>query len=232
MPRAVPSRSFVPDEPFRFVGGHVAADLVNTVTWEVAGPVRDRLSDYPRILEWASAAGVIDGATAATLGAAAASRPAEADVAYRAARWTRDVLHRLLTAVGDGTLTTPKGERALAELNALLSTALRPLRLVAPGHSPGGRAPLVRLGGAPTALAWQWEGGGGRLDAVLWPVIWQAAELLTSEDAAQLRVCGGVECGWVYVDRSRNGLRRWCEMQTCGTAEKSRRRTERHRRHG
>ena len=27
-----------------------------------------------------------------------------------------------------------------------------------------------------------------------------------------------------YVDRSRNGLRRWCQMRTCGTREKSRRR--------
>ncbi len=28
-------------------------------------------------------------------------------------------------------------------------------------------------------------------------------------------------------DRSRNGLRRWCEMATCGTAEKTRRRRDR-----
>ncbi len=35
---------------------------------------------------------------------------------------------------------------------------------------------------------------------------------------------GGDDCGWMYVDRSRNGLRRWCQMRTCGTREKSRRR--------
>jgi hypothetical protein len=32
---------------------------------------------------------------------------------------------------------------------------------------------------------------------------------------------------FVGGDRSRNGLRRWCEMQTCGTLAKSRRRAER-----
>jgi predicted RNA-binding Zn ribbon-like protein len=31
----------------------------------------------------------------------------------------------------------------------------------------------------------------------------------------------------MYVDRSRNGLRRWCQMETCGTREKSRRRYQR-----
>jgi predicted RNA-binding Zn ribbon-like protein len=48
--------------------------------------------------------------------------------------------------------------------------------------------------------------------------------LLESEDAGRIRVCDGVDCGWMYLDRSRNGLRRWCEMGTCGTREKNRRR--------
>ena len=47
-----------------------------------------------------------------------------------------------------------------------------------------------------------------------------------AEEAERIRVCGGPDCGWVYVDRSRNGLRRWCEMETCGTQEKSRRRRQ------
>jgi predicted RNA-binding Zn ribbon-like protein len=74
-----------------------------------------------------------------------------------------------------------------------------------------------------------WVGADDRLDALLWPVVWSTAQLLTSADAAKLRVCAGHDCGWVYVDRSRNGFRRWCEMATCGTREKSRRRAERRR---
>jgi predicted RNA-binding Zn ribbon-like protein len=54
-----------------------------------------------------------------------------------------------------------------------------------------------------------------------------AAALLSSDDTAKLRICGGPDCGWIYVDRSRNGLRRWCEMSVCGTREKSRRRSVR-----
>jgi predicted RNA-binding Zn ribbon-like protein len=42
-------------------------------------------------------------------------------------------------------------------------------------------------------------------------------------------VCAAPDCGWVYVDRSRNGFRRWCQMETCGTEEKSRRRAARTR---
>ncbi len=247
MRRAQSSRSFIPDEPFRFVGGHTAADLVNTVTWAARGPDRDRLSDYARVLEWAAAAGVIDPGMERELRAAAAQRPDAAEQAYRAARWLRDVLQRLLTALGHGGIDAPDGTRALADFNALLPDAVSALRIArdprraragapgagapgagAPGAgAPGAGAPGETSGGV--ALTWRWERAASRPEAVLWPVVWATAQLLTSPDAAQLRVCGGPGCGWVYVDRSRNGLRRWCEMQTCGTHEKSRRRAARQR---
>jgi predicted RNA-binding Zn ribbon-like protein len=50
-------------------------------------------------------------------------------------------------------------------------------------------------------------------------------------DLDRVRVCpldeGG--CGWVFLDRSRNGSRRWCAMADCGTQAKSRRLTARRR---
>jgi predicted RNA-binding Zn ribbon-like protein len=59
--------------------------------------------------------------------------------------------------------------------------------------------------------------------------IWLGADrdlesLLTSPDAERLRICAQQDCGWMFVDRSRNGFRRWCSMADCGTREKSRRR--------
>jgi predicted RNA-binding Zn ribbon-like protein len=55
-------------------------------------------------------------------------------------------------------------------------------------------------------------------------VLWSAASLLQSDEIGNVRVCDGDDCGWMYVDRSRNGFRRWCQMRTCGTREKTRRR--------
>lgn len=73
-------------------------------------------------------------------------------------------------------------------------------------------------------IAWR---EAGRLESILWPVVWSAASLMLSGDAGRIRVCGGPDCGWIYVDRSRNQLRRWCQMATCGTREKTRRRYRR-----
>jgi predicted RNA-binding Zn ribbon-like protein len=58
-----------------------------------------------------------------------------------------------------------------------------------------------------------------------------AVDLVRTIDLAQLRVCPVAEggCGWLFLDRSRNGSRRWCAMEDCGTQAKSRRLTERRR---
>lgn len=71
---------------------------------------------------------------------------------------------------------------------------------------------------------WVWVGADQELESPLWPVILAAANLVTSPDMSRLRVCADADCGWFFVDRSRNGLRRWCSMADCGTKAKSRRR--------
>lgn len=37
----------------------------------------------------------------------------------------------------------------------------------------------------------------------------------------RLKACPGPDCEWVFVDRSRNGSRRWCQMSACGNRAKA-----------
>ncbi len=198
--------------PFKYVGGDPSLDLVNTVDWTDRGPIKERLTDYARLTRWAEGAGVISKANAQALRRRAATKPAEAKRAYETALHLRDVLQRLYGSVAAGNRSDP----AWQELNDLLGKALRHLRV-----SP------LRKGQA--VAEWEWHGVEEILESVLWPVVRSAADLLTSDESRRIRICGAPDCGWIYVDRSRNGLRRWCEMETCGTIEKSRRRSERAR---
>jgi predicted RNA-binding Zn ribbon-like protein len=43
-----------------------------------------------------------------------------------------------------------------------------------------------------------------------------------------LRACGNRRCGWLFVDRSANGKRRWCDPKACGNRMKVRRYRARH----
>ena len=48
-----------------------------------------------------------------------------------------------------------------------------------------------------------------------------AYDLLTGDHLARVKVCAG--CHWLFLDRSKNGSRRWCSMEDCGTSAKMRR---------
>ena len=203
--------SLSPELPLKYVGGDPGVDLVNTVDWGADDLSNDRIPSYDRLTRWAEGAGVISAAVGERLRRRAAARSREAVAAVATAGWIRWVLQRLFTAVATG---QPPGS-ALDEFNELLADALPRLHLAS--------APSARR----HALAMTWRDMGDDLQSPLWPVIWSAAQLLASDEAAQIRVCAAPDCGWVYVDRSRNRLRRWCQMETCGTREKSRRRYRR-----
>jgi predicted RNA-binding Zn ribbon-like protein len=195
---------------FRYVGGDPALDLVNTVDWTPRGPENELLTDAADLVAWATGAGVVSAAAAGRLTALARARPRDAAAALDRAMSLRGTLRRLFLEVARGAPTPA----ALAAFDRFLPEVHRQLTLV---PAPAAER---RRGRAAT---WTWRDGDD-LDAVLWPVARSAADLLVSTEAGQVRVCGGAACGWLYVDRSRNGLRRWCQMETCGTREKSRRR--------
>ena len=211
------SLSFDHDKPFRYVGGDPSIDLVNTAEWTNRGLEKDRLSGYDRLTQWAEGARVITPADAKRLRAVAAEHPRSSREAYEAARRLRALLQRVFAAVARGTSLGSE----LTQLNAVLADALMRAELT-----------RARSGARQGAVAWTWRGWGERLESMLWPVTWSVAALLQSDEVSRLRVCDGPECGWMYIDRSRNGLRRWCQMDVCGTKAKTRRRRARARRAG
>lgn len=201
-------RSPSPELPLKYVGGDPSVDLVNTVDWLHDGLDHDRIPDYGRFVDWAEGAGVITGPIADRLRRSAAAHPRQAASALADAASLRWLLQRLFADVASG---APAGA-ALDEFNDLLAATLGRMRVAA----------VPRRG-----LAIAWDGMGDDLRSPLWPVIWSAAQLLTSDEAANIHICAAPDCGWMYVDRSRNGMRRWCQMETCGTRAKSRRRARR-----
>jgi predicted RNA-binding Zn ribbon-like protein len=192
------------------VGGHPALDLVNTFGRR---DPEEHLPDPAALLAWAGRAGIVDDAEAAMVGSAWRARPRAARAALADVRELREAVHAVaLGAIGLG----PVSQSALDLVHARWVAA-------------AGRSSLVLDPGAvpPVRLA------VGTVPALLIPdrLAEAAVELVRTADPARLRRCptqdGG--CGWLFLDRSRNGSRRWCRMADCGTEVKSRRLTERRR---
>ncbi len=49
------------------------------------------------------------------------------------------------------------------------------------------------------------------------------AVLSDPREIGRVSMCTGSDCGWLYIDESRNRKRKWCMMQTCGNRAKARR---------
>lgn len=69
----------------------------------------------------------------------------------------------------------------------------------------------------PLSLHWTWSGEDR---GVLDPVVLDAAELITASDHSRLKHCPS--CEWIFMDQTRNGQRRWCDMADCGSRAKAR----------
>src|SRR6266850_1944513 len=54
--------------------------------------------------------------------------------------------------------------------------------------------------------------------------------LIQQENRSLLRECADDTCAWLFVDRTKNHSRRWCDMNTCGTRNKMREYRERQKR--
>src|SRR5207249_84080 len=54
-------------------------------------------------------------------------------------------------------------------------------------------------------------------------IVRSAVDLLTSGERDRVKECASATCEWVFLDRSKNHSRRWCDMSDCGNRAKARR---------
>jgi len=72
-------------------------------------------------------------------------------------------------------------------------------------------------------FGWEVDVKSGTALALLAPVLWTAGDLLAGPRLERVRRCANPECGWLFLDDSRAGKRRWCSMSSCGNRAKARR---------
>jgi predicted RNA-binding Zn ribbon-like protein len=80
-----------------------------------------------------------------------------------------------------------------------------------------------QLAATKHGLAWSWTPGLTLADRVSCAVVRDAVDLLTRRDAVVLSQCVGEDCGWLFLDQSPSGRRKWCSMADCGNRAKARR---------
>jgi predicted RNA-binding Zn ribbon-like protein len=177
--------------------------FVNTLSGRASPAPVDTLVSFDAFVAWACRQTLLTADEAERLLSRSKRRHREAEQIVAQARSLREQLHDTLTAMAAGQVPP------LATLDGLsesLGEWYRFARLVPSGES----------------LQWTYAGADG-LAHPLWEVARAAARLLTSPGLARVRACASVECGWWFLDETKNGSRRWCDMKSCGNREKLRR---------
>lgn len=168
----------------------------------------DQIRGYGHLLDWAQDRGALVEAEAEQLREEAA---ADADARRRALgrAWAfRQALHHCLRAIARGEQAP---EASIAVINSAITEA--PLAFILAPRADG-IALTIPASPYPDLLR---------------PVLRSLLHLLSSDDLARLRECAGERCGRLYLDHTRNGSRRWCDMETCGNRAKARRHQSRRR---
>jgi len=190
-------------ETHRLIGGALCLDMANTLNGHGKPTGHEYLKGYRDLAVWCRRAGILTDRDAEVLIREAASQPAQAAAAFERAIALRETIYRIFSAIAHG---ASPGAADLAALNEARREGL--------AHSQI----------APTAggFVMDWTDKAA-LDWMLWPIALSAAELLTSGNRSAIRACAGQGCDWLFLDASRNHMRRWCTMDECGNRSKARR---------
>jgi predicted RNA-binding Zn ribbon-like protein len=132
----------------------------------------------------------------------ATKKPAETRKVVEKARRLRESLYRILLACAEGVAA---GQNDLSFFNEVLSQTMAQSRIV---ESGGG-------------YLWDTDGHRDELDWFLSQIVRSAAELLVATEIKRVKSCADTECGWLFLDVSRNRSRRWCDMSDCGNRAKA-----------
>jgi predicted RNA-binding Zn ribbon-like protein len=174
-------------------------NFANTRYWRGSEPAAtEQLTDAKALADWLAA-----NAAMPRIGKKGGKLP-QLDMLFDDALALRESIYRIFLNIGEG--STP-AVRDLDVFNAALADTPRRLGVSARGgtYSWLVASPPPSLGGA------------------LAPVIWSAADLLTRATERRIRRCANDKCRWVFVDRSKGGTRRWCDMNSCGNRAKAHR---------
>jgi predicted RNA-binding Zn ribbon-like protein len=191
-----------PQPAFQLIGAPLCLELINTMD-KRGDPEREKelLPTYAEVLAFARQMNILSARERAILQQISRQHPLKAAEARRDLIELRECLYRIFDPLSSGHQPSTKD---LEQLSQVVQKAMSHLH-------------LQRQNGG---FELDWPRPENALNFLAWRAARSAAELLTSSDLGSLKLC---DCGWYFLDRSKNHSRRWCDMKICGNRQKARR---------
>src|SRR2546421_896145 len=173
---------------FEFTANNMCLDFCNTLHDRASGPL-ELLTSYDKLLLWGQQAHILTEDEAHLLNKEAQHHKEEAAAVLQQAIDLREAIFRLLLAKLQG---SSPDEADLGIFNASFSHTMAQSCIVPHEHG----------------FERNWLSEEHALDRPLWPVVRSAADLLTTEELEDVRICASDTCSWLFLDTSKNHTRR------------------------
>jgi predicted RNA-binding Zn ribbon-like protein len=185
-------------------GGAACLDFVNSGYDREKGVVAERIHSYEDLLTLAERLNLFDKAYLNTLNKEALQSKKNAEQALTFARNCRKILYDLFTAVALRRADRLDPE-VIADLNQLFAEARR----------------LDLLYINDNELQFSFQPASGDLLAPVWRLVLSSYELLREGNLQFIKQCQ--RCSWLFIDKTKSHRKKWCSMESCGNAQKTKR---------
>lgn len=173
-------------------GGRLSLDFINTVHSYTDGIMDDYWKDAASLVAWGRKLDLLTPKNARSLHEAIIKKEA---AMLRLMRETRQLLYSIFHSMS-------KGQKpSQAELDQFYQAYHRALA-------------NQRISYDNETIREEWQLAGDDIHQIIAPVLKDAYQLLISEQIHRVGECP--TCGWIFLDSTKNGKRRWCSMAACG----------------
>ena len=179
-------------------------EFADTRYWRGSEQPTETMAGVGDLLAWCEATKSLDKSTTVDLAVWSRRNKREADHVFDEAMGVREILYRVFSATASAKAVSADDVDAL---NGLLERA--------PGRTS---ISITKAGNL-----WRLPPASPTAASLLAPVLWSAGDLLVGERLGSVRLCANKKCGWLFLDDSKSGTRRWCTMSACGNRAKAQR---------
>lgn len=187
-------------ENILLAGDSLCFDFINTVGSRKKSELKNFLTSYDDFLKWCNRTEILPEVNTTPLKKYAKQFPAKAESALKKIISIRETLHLLFSSIANG---KEPDKNTTKQFNSYLSTSLAKLELIFEKNK----------------YSLKLVNNENDLVGPAWFIIKSAYDILTNTDVNRIKECPS--CGWVFLDKTKNNIRRWCNPHLCGSREKA-----------
>ena len=196
-------------ETLELDGGILCLNFVNTVKSRFESPLHEYIVNYNDLILWSVRTNICNSESAEKLKFYIQRNEENAPKDLNRIMKTREVLYRIFLCISK---KKSPSNNDIRYFNKQLSIVFSRISLEINENLD------INVVWSPNSFNFQ---------MILNPIIKSAYDLLTSDIKTRIKECPN--CGWLFLDKSKNNTRQWCNMNTCGNTIKIKKYYERTR---